>query len=103
MSFTSVLLAVTQPLDVYFGVEKATTTWPLTPFLPLWMWAAMGVPIPLILVNFQHTSPVLVLTVIAALPEPLPATGGTSAFELNVPVRSTSAAAAVAGMATRAA
>src|SRR3954470_17703638 len=98
MSLASALVvALTQPLDLYFGVEKPTTIGPSTPFLPLWMCAASGASMFLSLENVQHTSRVLVFTVIAALPVPPAGPGGVSALALNVPPRLTTEADAVAG------
>src|SRR6476646_982451 len=77
IAFATAAEVLVQPAALYL-VPKGTTTAPATPALPLWMWAAEGLPSILRIVNFQQTDP-LDLTVILAVPLPPRSPVGVSA------------------------
>src|SRR5581483_1678189 len=98
IALTTEAVEATQPLGLYFA-PSGTTTGPDVPGLPLWMWAATGMPIPLTWILQQTFVP---LKVIVASPAPPAAPFGTSA-EPRSDASSLPERAAVASAATGAA
>src|SRR5712691_5318365 len=72
--------AATQPVVVPVkpSVSSGTTTGPLTPAAPAWMWDATAGAM-LVTVMFQHTCRVTGSMVMVAVPEPSGSPGGVSA------------------------
>src|SRR3954451_24352108 len=71
--------AFTQPLCLGAPPKNGITTGPATPLLPLWMWDAVGVPMPDQL-SLKQTLPVPELRVTFAVPLPSGSPFGVSAF-----------------------
>src|SRR3954470_15925027 len=69
--------ALTQPVWCGGDAKSGMTTGPATPFLPLWMWDAVGLPMPL-QVMLKQTLPFEGSSVIFAVPFPLGSPLGVS-------------------------
>src|SRR3954453_723206 len=71
--------AFTQPLCFGVPPRNGMTTGPATPFLPLWMWDAVGLPMPDQL-SLKQPLPVPELRATFAVPLPSGSPFGVSAF-----------------------
>src|SRR2546429_9877495 len=71
-----------QPFALY-APPNGTTTGPAMPGRPLWMWAAVGVPIPRTPTNDQQTVPFAAFKCTTASPEPVGDPFGVSAEPLS--------------------
>src|SRR3954468_4618343 len=91
---TSDFAALTQP--ECFGVppKNGITTGPALPFAPLWMWDAVGVPIPLQL-GLKQTLPVEEFSVTFAVPLPVGLPAGVSCLPFMLTVMTLDAANAI--------